>query len=691
MTRHYRADIDGLRAVAILPVLFFHFKLPFFEGGFVGVDVFFVISGFLITNIIARELKRDNFSFSNFWLRRVRRIFPALFSMVIVVGSLSWIFIPVGSIRAVYVSILSICTFSSNLYFWRHANSYFLEGELSPFLHTWSIAIEEQFYLFFPLLLWALFKCNRKTRTYVIFSLLLVSFVLCLWGTHHFPAASFYLLPTRAWELLLGALLALLLADGKFMPKGNGLSEVVSIFGLTSILFSVFVYDQETSFPGYSALFPAFGAAFIIWSSSTNKTYVGKILSFSPFVYIGLISYSLYLWHWPIKVFLTQLQPSSLGPVYMVKICGVLASLLFAILSYYFIETPFRKKIVFSHARKLSLAALACVLSVAAFSVTASSSNIIKKLMPQSLLESQRYLERYEKHELVQMGQVEIKSFYYAKDREKNFLVWGDSHSRALTSSLLRLAERHGVNIDFISRSECGPVVGMVRISSGEKDFSECLKFNKKVFEYSLKKGYKNIFLAYRFNWHLNPIEKYDLSLGKKSQLLTENLEDPPSLISARKGFKLNFSKMLDEWQSYGLKVHVMGQVPNYNFDPSAFSHQARILGRELPVGRLKQELLERGKHFREVILNKKINFLDPLDVFCNSNICSPFAASVSLYADDDHVNIFGAKYLEPLLEQRIFRIRNRAITEDRIELRHKAKESLAILLKNQKVFAPVL
>lgn len=293
----YRADIDGLRAVAVTSVLLFHADVQAASGGFIGVDVFFVISGFLITSLMLAESREGGISILSFYARRARRILPALFAMIAVTLLAGSAILLSTDFADLQQSALSAVLFVSNVYLWKTSAYFASAAEMKPLLHTWSLAVEEQFYLAFPLLLIFLLRRGGRAATALGLSLVLaLSFAASLWMTPRFPEAAFFLAPTRVWELLVGALLAL----GIVPEAGRVGREVLGAAGLALIVASVLAFDAQTPFPGLNALWPCLGAAMLIHArgSATNR-----LLCLRPLVFVGMVSYSLYLWHWPLIVF----------------------------------------------------------------------------------------------------------------------------------------------------------------------------------------------------------------------------------------------------------------------------------------------------------------------------------------------------------------------------------------------------
>jgi peptidoglycan/LPS O-acetylase OafA/YrhL len=294
----YRPDIDGLRAVAVLSVLAFHIRLRGIQGGFVGVDVFFVISGYLISSIVFSEIAESRYSVIGFYERRIRRIFPALFAMLAVFSVFAVIYLLPAELVAYGKSTLAATASASNFYFWRHSG-YFDSPTSYPLLHTWSLAVEEQFYILFPLFLLLVrkfFPTRLRPSVIVLFCASLVASAVVVF---RYRETAFYMPYTRAWELLLGTILSLGMLPR--LPRAWQ-RNLATLAGIGLIAFSILFYTERMLFPGLSALAPCVGSALIIGAGESGSSLIGKILSWRPIVFIGLISYSLYLWHWPVIV-----------------------------------------------------------------------------------------------------------------------------------------------------------------------------------------------------------------------------------------------------------------------------------------------------------------------------------------------------------------------------------------------------
>lgn len=334
----YRAEIDGLRAVAVVPVILFHAGVAGFGGGFVGVDVFFVISGYLITDILVRELDEGCFSLWSFYERRARRILPPLVLVVLCCLPAAWVLLLPADMTSFAHSLVAVATFSSNILFWQESGYFDTATDLKPLLHTWSLAVEEQFYIFFPLLLMLLRQRWRRSLVPVLGALCLASLGLAQWGAYAKPDATFYLLPTRGWELLIGAFAALYLRNKTLTPMPI-IGDALSVAGLGAIGLAIFAYGAQTPFPSLYALVPTLGTVLIILFAAPG-TLVHRLLTRRWIVGIGLISYSAYLWHQPLIAFYLQRFPAAS------EFLPAVAALAFplAYLSWRHVETPFRKR-----------------------------------------------------------------------------------------------------------------------------------------------------------------------------------------------------------------------------------------------------------------------------------------------------------------------------------------------------------
>ncbi|HEX3863509.1 MAG TPA: acyltransferase family protein [Stellaceae bacterium] len=435
----YRADIDGLRAVAVLPVVAFHFGLDrVAPGGYVGVDIFFVISGFLITRIIYDDISAGTYSIAAFYERRIRRIFPALFVMFAAcfIGSF-FLYFP-SEVTATGKGIISSVFFVSNIFFYS-IGSYFDDNlKANPVLHTWSLSVEEQFYVLFPILMVLLQRVARRRQREVLAATALISFAASAVQVASEPSAAFYLVYFRAWELLIGGLVAI----GLFPETTRRwISEGIAALGIAAIALAVECYDSSTPFPGIAALLPCLGAAAILYAGAQQQTFVSSVLAIRPMRFFGLISYSLYLWHWPLFVFYTSVE----NPGRIAKLGLVAAAIILATASWWFVERPFRIQ-PYRYGRRSVLRLGGAVMAVTAC-VAAVLGVIDQRFWPLSPAAAKFVeYEHYDAEQPMRVGSCFLTSEFNAfadfqldpclrvLPDKRNVLILGDSHAAHLWS-----------------------------------------------------------------------------------------------------------------------------------------------------------------------------------------------------------------------------------------------------------------
>ncbi|MEP6834586.1 MAG: acyltransferase family protein [Gemmatimonas sp.] len=339
----YRKEVDGLRAVAVVPVILYHAGWSFFSGGYVGVDIFFVISGFLITSIILDEIRSGTFSYRRFYARRARRLLPALCAVLLFCIPVALALLGPQALDSFAKGLVAVFTMTANILFWKQTDYFAADAGLNPILHFWSLSVEEQYYVVFPIVCVFLHKMAQKSFTAILLAALIASFVLAEWATHTHASVAFYFLPTRSWELLLGALLAtpkLTQFCAEFSSRRKAAAQFLGVFGIVLILYSIAIYNKATPFPGVYALVPTIGSVLIL-AFARQGSLAAKVLGWKPFVGIGLISYSAYLWHQPILTFSEIFHGEKLPFQYtsvLVPLC-----LIVAYFSWRFVEVPLRK------------------------------------------------------------------------------------------------------------------------------------------------------------------------------------------------------------------------------------------------------------------------------------------------------------------------------------------------------------
>ena len=424
----YRPEIDGLRALAVLPVILFHAGLAGMDGGYVGVDVFFVISGFLISTIIMRELDRGSFSLVNFYERRARRILPALFTVILACLPFAWLWLGPADLVSFGGSLVAVILFVSNVFFWQESGYFSQAAELKPLLHTWSLAVEEQYYLVFPLILMAMWKGMRSLVVSALVVAFAVSLSLSHWAATASPSANFFLLPTRAWELLIGVFTTLWL--NRYGHAGSPmLNNALSALGVALIVGSLLAFDAQTPFPGLWALVPTVGTALVI-VCAVEGTVAHRVLSVKALVGIGLVSYSAYLWHQPLLAFARHRAMGE--PAHEVMWGLSAASVALAWASWKWVESPFRDKartsrrVIFA----LSLAGMTVLGGVGAALVVSGGAE------GRFTSEERRVLANFRdpgSFTAARMTSLELAAFNSAMPRK--VLIIGDSFAQDLTNA----------------------------------------------------------------------------------------------------------------------------------------------------------------------------------------------------------------------------------------------------------------
>lgn len=467
---NYRPDLDGLRALAVIAVIFFHFDVPGFPGGFAGVDVFFVLSGYLITRLIATAVENGTFSIVDFYDRRIRRLFPVLV-VVLICSSVAALAVLSPEELARFGRTLTGAMLSfSNVVFWKKSEYFGPAADTLPLLHTWSLGIEEQFYLVFPLLFIALWRRARQRLAAVIMVATGLSFALSAWGVYRYPDATFYLLPARAWELLLGACLALPILPA---PKTIAQRNIAAGAGLAAIAAATSLYSHQTPFPGLAALVPCLGSAAVIWAglervvapvAASPASYgVGRLLSARPLVMIGLMSYSLYLWHWPILVFAKLCLFDQLTPGMSLALLAKIFCLSF--LSWKFIEVPMRRGGRFWPRRSQRFAVTASVSGMICFvGIALVITNGLLAKQPQLDATLMHFSKDYSPlrercHANGAGAETFEKTCSLGSADGRDIIVLADSHGAELSFALGELGERHGLRVRQMTASGCPPSV----------------------------------------------------------------------------------------------------------------------------------------------------------------------------------------------------------------------------------------
>ena len=456
---NYRRDVDGLRALAVMPVVLYHVGLVGFSGGFVGVDIFFVISGYVIAGSLLADLEEGKFSLWRFYEKRVRRIFPALVLVYVCTYAAGLILLIPEHFINFSSSVVASATFLANFFFWKNEGYFDLSAHLRPLLHTWSLAIEEQFYLFAPIVMWLVYEKLGRRWVAAILPLLLSSLVLSTYATRVASTANFFLLPTRAWELLVGVLLALVRPQP---VTRKWVREIVPFVGLAAITWAVTTFSDETPFPGANALLPCLGAALIIWAgSSENETRITKLLSCGTLVFIGLISYSLYLVHWPLLVFTRYVLLSD--PSGGQKLAVIAGSIILATISWRYIERPFRNP-NWASRRQILLGGGISMATVATLGVIGVQAGGFPFRSPSLQVAAVGSESEWKQHVCFLEAQDDLRSWSVdactrAGLRGPKVFLWGDSFAAHYVPGFMSLGDDLAVRLIQYTYAGCPPLL----------------------------------------------------------------------------------------------------------------------------------------------------------------------------------------------------------------------------------------
>lgn len=650
----YRPDVDGLRAIAVLAVVAYHYGVPGFGGGFVGVDVFFVISGYLITSLIHAEMRTGHFSLLNFYVRRVRRIFPALFVMLAVASVVAaWLLFP-DDFRRFGYSLRATAVFATNFQFLGQVNYFHVASIQRPLLHLWSVAVEEQFYLIFPALLLAAHTHSRRWLGVIVGVLLAASFVFAQWAVHHAPGWAFYLLPSRMWELMVGGALAL---AGLHAPQSRWLREGVGLIGLALIAYAVFIFTRHTDFPGANALYPCIGAALLIYAGTGEASFVKQGLSAGPMVFTGLISYSLYLWHWPIFVFAHYYLYRAPTPL-ETGLCFALAVAL-SVLSWRFVEKPLRRGTL-SWPRAMPFGAGAATI---ALSIVCASAIIVTKGVPARFAPPvQRMLA--EAHDddgmladcfglpLKDVNATRLCRFGASRGIVPSFILWGDSHADAILPAVRDVAKKNGREGYFAGQPSCAPLLGVAR-----PDTPYCYAFNNKVL--AIIKAHPELKIVILMaRWGKNADGKAYGDEGHGFVPIYDKKAHAHKPADNAAIFTRGLKRTVDALRKLGRKVVLVGPVPEIGWPVPLVLAREKITGKPRRTVPSRKDYLHRQRIvlplFARLAQNDGVRALYPGKDLCDGPRCTVIKNGIPLYRDQHHLSVYGAKQLDPLFA-RIF------------------------------------
>lgn len=654
MKHTYRPDIDGLRAIAVLSVVFYHTNLKWFQGGYVGVDVFFVISGYLITGIILKDIYEHKFSIFTFYERRIRRIFPALFAVIAFSTVISVFLLVPDDLKDFGQSVVATTLFVSNALF-LHESGYFDAPSMhKPLLHTWSLAVEEQYYIFYPLVLFLLSRFfSRKHVSLGLICVAVASFVLNLYSVAHYPESTFYLVYTRAWELLTGAIIAL---DILPYPTRQIYRDLLAALGLIGIGASVLAYSAETLFPGLAALAPTVGAGILIYSGGDGNSFVKQLLSSKVFVFVGLISYSLYLWHWPLLVFAKYflIRELTATDTAIVLTCIIVCS----VLSWRYIERPFRIKGRSPYPNRVYAVSATVMLLAVGIGLELHFSDGLPQRIVSDVVDSNsdkawaKWTNCQERTITSREGPCNLG----AEGVTPTIVLWGDSHARAIASGVDYSASKNHVAGYIITGDACPP---LLLTESKSSYYQQCNTVNESIIDYIA--GHPEItkvILVARWALYANGTPYKTETVAKAYTELWSTSENANTALFVN-GLKANVRRLLAKNKG----VVLVEQVPEIGYDvPSAY-YVARLTGRNVDsiIAPHLDEYMDRNQAVLQLFAELKnwpgIQVIEVDRKMCNMQRCFVVSEGQSLYRDDDHLSTYGAIFVSevfnPLFQSR--------------------------------------
>lgn len=667
-TFRYRKDIDGLRAVAILPVVAYHSFPQYAPGGFVGVDIFFVISGYLISLILFKKLIRNDFVITDFYSHRVRRIFPAL---LLVIGScfaFGWFALLPDEFKQLGKHMAAGTGFVQNLVLWQEAGYFDVASEQKPLMHLWSLAIEEQFYLIYPLLLWATWK-SRLNVLVVVVLMGAISFFLNLRGIHQDPVKTFFAPHTRVWELLAGSVLAYFQCFKSWSPRNHHSenpesfiqkfisifpdkqgreANILSVIGLALIVCSIAVFDSSKPYPGIRAGVPVLGAVLLILAGP--QAWINqKLLSNKAAVWVGLISYPLYLWHWPLLSFARIIESEM--PSTEVRIAAVVLSFIFAAFTYYVIEKPIRYGLPNWRRKAQTLFVLSVVMGAVGYNIYARDglSFRVKEVLAKNYVFSANNIPWLESNQ-DESCKAKFPKFANAYCRissvdEPTIQIVGDSHALSLYPGM-RDVVSDGESVLYIGAGGCLPLINVATLNYlilNEVDHKKntCLNLMNPAIEAAAQSNARTIVFWFRGSMYLDSDVRLSLithpEITDKNSIMRMALRDTLNYLTAR-----------------DRKIIFVLDNPDLNFNPkSCIESRPLRLTKDLkePCAIPRSSFDKRSKEFRDLANSvlkdfPSVKVFDAATQLCDQDWCWAIKDGKMLYLDSDHLSLEGARVM---------------------------------------------
>jgi peptidoglycan/LPS O-acetylase OafA/YrhL len=649
----YRPEIDGLRALAVVLVLLFHARVPYAAGGFVGVDVFFVISGYLITGQILSEHAKGRFSIVAFYERRLRRILPAYVVVVLVTLVIGGLLLMPREFETLGKSAFAATVFLSNVYFWKRADYFHDDSRQQVLIHTWSLSVEEQFYIVFPVVMGLLLLWRRQTMALILGAVGLGSLLLSQHWTATDPGAAFYASPSRAWELLLGALLALGNPVARLPPP---LRTALAVAGLGLVIWAAATIEPHGPFPGLQALGPCIGTALVI-AAATSGSGPGRALAMPPLVKLGLVSYPLYLWHWPLLVMAGVAAARELAPYEIAALYAV--ALLLAVLTWRFVETPIRSRRRLAGTRRatwISAGAATLVTGLAGLAVWSQGGfpGRLPESVGRAIAEPGRSAHGPEGCQGLNLSDPVFLRQCSIGDSARadfEFAVWGDSIAGNLASVIGSLAKERGVKGLQIGDNGCPPLIDTRVELRGA--MTECAARNGEVLPILRASRIRHVVLIGQWGW-------YSQGKGFKTEAWPVRLYHGitgGAVPADRTTLESALTHTVDTLRRNDIRVTIIGPVPEVGWYPAA---TVTLQAQRLKAGEQETTWAEFAARqervfstFRALVQTPGTHVLYPHELLCDtSSSCHVTADGMVLYADPEHLTWAGVEYLRPIMRR---------------------------------------
>jgi peptidoglycan/LPS O-acetylase OafA/YrhL len=616
----FRGDIQGLRAIAVLSVVLYHAGFGFLSGGFVGVDIFFVISGYLIAGILLGEMQREKFSLLAFYERRVRRLFPALFVVLAAVLAAGAILLPPSQYNELGRTTFSTIFFVSNFDFFLHSGYFDADAQSLPLLHTWSLAVEEQFYIFFPLLLLGIFTFARQRLRLILALCALASLIACEWMVGRNAPAAFFLAPFRAFELLMGAAIAGLPFPAR---TSQGVRDGLSLAGLALIAAGLFLLNDGSRFPGLSALAPCMGTALVLFAGAGGNSAGGKLISFPAFTFVGALSYSLYLWHWPIFVFA---RFALLREPTMLENAGlILAALAAAAASWRWVEQPFLKRRGMPW-RAIGVGVAAMFAGALVAAIIAKLDGLPNRFSPPALAifaqAADSNPERARCHNQVDALRPYAENCTFGADgAAPSWAMWADSHGTELVVALGEQLAAHGQSAMEITGSACPPALDFATVRKPLCGAQNQISLDGLIADENIE----TVVLAVNY-------------------VNYQRADWPP--------MAAGFTRAVEALTRAGKRVILIYPIPVFTLDAPAALGLLQQRGQDpgdFGISRAAHDRANRDAIALLDALAARTHALvvRPTDIFCDERLCRAFGRQASvLYFNRDHLSLAGARLL---------------------------------------------